>query len=262
MTSLSLHNLLLSFPRDIEQISEYFDDLVKVAVARVNTEFSIKRLIKQQRNTEPLPIETRQLSSYRTRIGTMLEYALSTAMTEILEERYNDLYFFTFATSHEYPDFYFRNSSLFPLLRIEMKAVDAESDEQAARFSTPTIWIDDERDLLLLVAWEWVEATLENGSYGEYPYIYSSLVVPAGDIARERDIRLEITGGRIDGDKVLVPSRDGQRLVFDQGNYGKFWRIVHSSRINSPDVHASIQRFLVFLRSVDVRASRKRFRPD
>lgn len=261
MTSSSLQDLLVLLPRNIEQISEYFDDLVKIAVARVNAEFSIKRLIKQQRNTEPLPIKTRQLSSYRTRIGTMLEYALSTVITEILEERYGNLYFFTFATSHEYPDFYFRNSSLFPLLRMEMKAVDAGSDEQAARFGTPTILIDDERDLLLLVAWEWAEVILENDSYGEYPYIYSSLVVPAGDIARERDIRTEITGGRIDGDRVLVRNREGQ-LVPDQNNYGKFWRIVHPSRINSPDVHASIQRFLVFLRSVNERATRKRFRLD
>jgi hypothetical protein len=259
MTLPSLQSLLLAPEKDIEQISDYFDALVKEAVARINRGFSIKRLIKQARSLEPLPIEMRQLSSYRTRIGTMLEYGLSTAITEILEERYNSLFFFTFATSHEYPDFYFRDSSLLPLLRVEMKAVDAESDEQAARFSTPTIWIDDEQDLLLLVAWEWTEISLENGIVGEYPHIFSSLVVPAGDMARERDIRLEITGGKIEGEKILVFNKGSQQYVPDKGNYGKFWRIVHASRISSPDLHLSIQKFLVFLRSVDERATRKRF---
>jgi len=259
MTLPSLQSLLLASEKDIEQISDYFDALVKEAVARINRGFSIKRLIKQPRSIEPLPTEMRQLSSYRTRIGTMLEYGLSTAITEILEERYNSLFFFTFATSHEYPDFYFRDSSLIPLLGVEMKAVDAESDEQAARFGTPTIWINDEQDLLLLVAWEWTKITLENGSLGEYPHIFSSLVVPAGDIARERDIRLEITGGKIEGEKTLVFSSRSQQYVADPGNYGKFWRIVHASRIGSPYLHLSIQKFLIFLRSVDEKAARKRF---
>lgn len=259
MTSPSLQSLLLESGKDIEKIGEYFDALVKEAVVRVNGSFSIKRLIKQSRRIEPLPTQRRQLSSYRTRIGTMLEYALSTAITEILEERYDSLFLLTFAISNEYPDFYFRDSSLLPLLRIEMKAVDAESDEQAARFSTPTIWIDDDQDLLLLVAWEWTEITLENGSLGEYPHIFSSLVLPAGDMARERDIRLEITGGKIEGEKTLVFNQKKQEYVDDQGNYGKFWRIVHRDRIDSPDLHSSIQKFLIFLRSVDERAKRKRF---
>jgi hypothetical protein len=64
----------------------------------------------------------------------MLEYALSTAMAGLLKERYSDQYLLTFATSHEYPDFYLRDNTLTALLKIEMKAVDAESDEQAAKF--------------------------------------------------------------------------------------------------------------------------------
>ena len=59
----------------------------------------------------------------------MLEYALSTEMNAIIKERYGDKYLLTFATAHEYPDFYFRDDTLTSLLRIEMKAVDAESDE-------------------------------------------------------------------------------------------------------------------------------------
>jgi hypothetical protein len=42
MTSPSLQNLLLSHQKDIEQISEYFDSLVKEAVERLNNGFSIK----------------------------------------------------------------------------------------------------------------------------------------------------------------------------------------------------------------------------
>ncbi|NCQ97695.1 MAG: hypothetical protein GPJ13_21545 [Microcystis aeruginosa W11-06] len=55
MTLPSLQSLLLASEKDIEQISDYFDALVKEAVARINRGFSIKRLIKQPRSIEPLP---------------------------------------------------------------------------------------------------------------------------------------------------------------------------------------------------------------
>lgn len=127
-----LPGLLSQKDWDIHRISAYFNTLLTEAVAEVNANFSSKHLAKSPRQIEPLPTDTRQLSSYRTRIGIVLEYALSTTMACLLNERYNDQYLLTFATSHEYPDFYLRDNTFSALLRIEMKAVDADSDEQAA----------------------------------------------------------------------------------------------------------------------------------
>ncbi|MCA9940712.1 MAG: hypothetical protein KC418_18875 [Anaerolineales bacterium] len=257
----SLDQLLAEYPPDIMAIASYLTDLLADAVSRINDGFSPKRLSKQPRDVEPLPTDRRQLSSYRTRIGTMLEYALSTEIHTILSERYGKRFLLTFATSHEYPDFYLREDTLTSLLRIEMKAVDAESDEQAARFGTPTAWIDADRDLLLIIGWQWVALHHEVSGdiIGEYPHIFASIVLPAGDLANERDRRLEITGGKIEGEQVLVFSPRKQEYVPDPSNYGKFWRLIHNSRRDANDLSDSVKRFLEFLALIDEKSPRNRF---
>lgn len=256
-----LPELLSQKDWDIHLISKYFNNLLAEAVMEVNTEFAPERLAKLPRQVEPLPTDTRQLSSYRTRIGTMLEYALSTAMARLLKERYGNQYLLTFATAHEYPDFYLRDDTLTVLLRIEMKAVDADSDEQAARFSTPSIWIDDRKDMLLLVGWEWRGLVSQDGKMiGEYPHIFASLILPAGEIAKERDARLAITGGKIEGEQVYVYSRSKGDWVPDPGNYGKFWRIIHTTRRYSENLNDTLREFMRFLEQVDERSPRERLR--
>ena len=140
-----------------------------------------------------------------------------------------------------------------------MKAVDADSDEQAARFSTPTSLIDSRGDLLLLVAWKWhLIVGKEGRPLGEYPHIFASTILPAGDIAQERDVRLEITGGKIVDGEVLVPSSKNEGFVADPGNYGKFWRLVHESRREAPDLSPSVRKLLAFMEKVELQAPRNR----
>ena len=254
----TLPELLSQSKLDIEEISKYFNDLLVEVIQRVNANFSPQRLSKRTRQVEPLPTDARQLSSYRTRIGTMLEYALSTEMNAIIKERYDDKYSLTFATAHEYPDFYFRDDTLTLLLRIEMKAVDAESDEQAARFSTPTMLIDADRDMLLLIGWRWQNLEQDGEIIGEFPSIFAGVILSASEIAKERDIRLEITKGKIEGEKVLVYSEKRKEFVPDPGNYGKLWRIIHHSRLNAEDLSDTIGRFKHFLEKVDEHSPRNR----
>ena len=111
-----LPELLAQRDWDIHRISAYFNTLLTQTVAEINANFSPKHLAKSPRQIEPLPTDTRQLSSYRTRIGIVLEYALSTTMACLLNKRYDNQYFLTFATSHEYPDFYLRDNTLAALL--------------------------------------------------------------------------------------------------------------------------------------------------
>ena len=135
-----------------------------------------------------------------------------------------------------------------------MKAVDADSDEQAARFDAPTLQIDGQRDMLLLVGWQWQDLVLQSGEVvGEYPHVFASLLVPAGEIAQERDIRLEITGGKIEGEDVYVYSRRKGEFVPDPGNYGKFWRIIHPTRRDSENLGESVRKFMRFLEEVNAR---------
>ena len=244
--------------KNIHGIAEYLDEMVQKAADLLNTNFSPRRLCKAPRNIEPLPIEKKQLSSYRTRIGTMLEYGLGSEVDSMLAKEHGKRLSLTFAAAHEYPDFYLRDEHLARLLRVEMKAVDAESDEQAARFAVPTAAIADGEDLLLLVGWEWAPIMSGTEEIGEYPNIFATLVVPACDIVAERDVRLAITGGVIRGDEVFVPGKSGG-FVTDPGNYGKLWRLVHGTRREAQDLSPSIRKFFHFMRQIDDRSPRKRF---
>ena len=233
--------------------------IVPKAVDRVNDEFSPGRLVKLARNLEPLPTAQRELSSYRTRIGTILEYALSTAVDNILREQEPD-FRLCFVSYHDYPDFVLRDESYRVALRIEMKSVESRSDEHAARFDAPTARIGESTDLLLFVAWEWKEAEIR-GAKVEYPQIYANIVVEATELAKERDKRLKERRGVIRGDQVLVPSakKKGQ-LVPDPGNYGKLWRIIPPERWDAADLSEPARMFVEFLRLVDEKAPRRRMR--
>jgi len=253
--------LLLREPKsNRERIVEYLTETVMPqAIKRLNDTFSTRRLAKLGRSVEPLPTDTRQLSSYRTRLGTLLEYALSTEIDGILKERYNNNLFFTFAVAHEYPDFYLRNAKMEPVLKVEMKAVDADSDEQAARFDVPTHEIDPDRDFIIYVGWKWKSETLSDGTRCEHPHIFSYCLIPAIEIANERDKRLFEVGGNIEEGIVLVPStKNPGTFVKDPGNYGKFWRIIHKSRRYSVEYTDHIKSFIKFQEEVDKLSPRNR----
>lgn len=243
-----------------ENITSFFaHDIIPIAVERLNQQFSPKRLSKQSRIVEPLPTDQRQLSSYRTRLGTMLEYGLSTEIERLINESFGDALFFTFAVAHEFPDFYLRDAQRKPILKIEMKAVDADSDEQAARFDVLTTELDEFRDFILFIGWQWTEQTT-NALKWEFPKIFSFAFVSAYEIGKVRDNRLYAIGGKIENGEVLVPStKNPGTFTKDPGNFGKLWRIFQKKeRKNGTDLSNHAQEFLRFLTDVDERAPRKR----
>ncbi len=220
------------------------------AIERLNSDFSVRRLSKKSREAEPLPTDQKQLSSYRTRLGTMLEYGLSTEMEKVLREIFSDKLFLTFAVSHEYPDFYLRNLEREQVIKIEMKAVDADSDEQAARFDVPTANLDPYRDFLLFIGWKW---EYNEEFQFEFPSIFTFAFISAYEIGMIRDERLLAIGGRIEQGKVLVPSKKNPGTHGpDPGNYGKLWRILRKKdREQSEHLSEQIKEFLRFLTDVD-----------
>jgi len=244
----------------IDEIAKFVSLLMPDAVEKVNKVFSPRQLIKRDNTIEPLPTDKRQLSSYRTRLGTMLEYALSTRIDEAIQEASGADLRLTFAVAHEYPDFYVRDAVLGQRVRIEMKAVDVESDEQAARFEVLATLIQGEKDVVVIVAWEWVNDTLPNGTACVYPQIFSYIVVPAADLVHERDQSVVLRGGRVEPDKLLVPSKKNPgQLVKDPHNAGKILRLVHKSRSAEPfNLSAHIQQFLQFVDTIRTHVKSKR----
>jgi hypothetical protein len=143
-----------------------------------------------------------------------------------------------------------------------MKAVESESDEQAARFDAPTNEIDSNKDLLLIVGWYWRQDE-SKGVRVEYPEIFSYVILDAGELAEERDRRVANLGGKVSRDgTVLVPStKQPGKMVPDPGNYGKLWRIIEANRRTSMDLSDTSKQLVEFLREIDVKSPRKRFKP-
>lgn len=135
----------------IDEVTMFVTLLMQIAVEKVNEFFSPRQLIKRDRIIEPLPTNKRQLSSYRTRLGSIFEYALSSQMDLLINEKFGSDLRLTFAVAHQYPDFFIRDKVLESSVRIEMKAVDADSDEQAARFEVLSSLIQGEKDVVALI---------------------------------------------------------------------------------------------------------------
>lgn len=259
---MSLIKLLKQPEKNRDKIAEFFrTEIIPAAIARINSSFGPRRLSKQSREIEPLPVDQRQLSSYRTRLGTMLEYGLSTEIEIILRKMYGEDFFLTFAVAHEFPDFYLRDKKRKPLLKIEMKAVDADSDEQAARFDVLLIHLNQHRDFVLFIGWKWEEETTNKVKW-ESPKIFTFAFVSAHALALVRDARLIATGGKIENGEVLVPStKNPGTFTKDPGNYGKLWRIIQrKERSESGELSSHALDFLRFLNDVDTHAPRKRMK--
>ena len=244
----------------INEITEFLSSLLPSAITEVNDTFAPRQLTKRDRVAEPLPTAKRQLASYRTRLGTILEYALSTHMDASIKDRFAHNLRLTFAVAHEYPDFFVRDAVLGPRMRIEMKAVDAASDEQAARFEVLTSLIQGEKDVVVLIGWEWVKGKLPSGIPCEFPQVFSFIVVPSADLAGERDRSVILRGGRVDADAIMVPSKkDAAVLTKDKGNAGKMLRLVHRTRkAEGFALSGHIQKYLQFCESLRARNAKQR----
>lgn len=258
MTTAKIKKLgkkIASNQASLDEITLFVSLLMQAAVEEVNDSFSPRQLVKRDRLTEPLPLEKRQLSSYRTRLGMILEYAVSATMDWLIHQAFEDDLRLTFEVAHKYPDFLMRDRCLQPSVRIEMKAVDADSDEQSARFEVLNSLIKGEKDVVILIGWEWFKNKLENGTLCEYPSIFSFVVVPASELARERDESVKLRGGRVEIDRILVPKKGWPgELKQDEGNAGKILRLVHSTRKKEPfKLSQYIQRYLQFTDIVESR---------
>lgn len=215
--------------------------LLRGAITRYNSEFGPRYFGRPP--SEPIPTEPRRLTEFRTRIGPLIEYGLGVTIDAMLEEDYHEDLRLSFVPATRFPDFYVRNAVGEILLRIDAKALHDESAEYSARFDLTVDEIQPLDDLLLYIAWAWDEIA-PAGYPLVYPKILEGLVVPAIDIAEERDRHLAERGGRLDeaGRPVVPP-----RWNIDT-NFGKINRIVHPRRRDAPDLTQHVRAFLAFAR--------------
>lgn len=211
--------------------------LLPAVLTRYNSEFGPRYFGRPPE--ESVPTEPRLLTTFRTRLGTLLEYGLGVTLDAMLREDYGPALRLAFVVTHQYPDFYLRGDGAEILLRIDFKLLHDESDEYSARFTLLQDEIDPTQDLILYGAWQW--RSIVRRVPIVYPHVLEVLVVPAIEIARERDLRLKLTGGRFEDDRPVVPPQFNVDT-----NFGKINRIVHPSRRDAHDLTTNIRAFLDF----------------
>ena len=219
------------------RISKY----IQKAIDEINSVKSPRQLSRHY--STPLPTKSKELASYRTRIGLALEQMIGVTLDDIFL-KIDTTVGVKINLMNEFPDLLIVLNGL-KKVGLEIKAVDTGSVEQAARFDTPMEFIDN-KDLILIMAWKWV---LMEEMY--HPYICDWILVSAKELAEERDNRLELTGGTLSGGKAFVRSKkDPSIYVEDKGNHGKLLRMVHKKR-KSLDHNESVREYLSFIARLD-----------
>lgn len=243
-----LKNLIQTRAGGLQPVVDAINDLVRDATVRYNSEVGPRALGRSP--SETLPLYRKQLTAFRTRVGTVIEYTLGIIIDEMLQDDAEGL-IFSYVVVHQYPDFYVRAADRTILLRIDFKALHNESDEYSARFATSQADLSPNDDVLIYVAWEWRQIAAGSTEV-VYPAVLETLCVPAIEVALERDLRLVHTGGRMDSDgKPWVPAKNTKtgeppkNPWSSDTNYGKIDRIVHGSRIRD-NLTPNMQRFVDF----------------
>jgi len=217
------------------------------ALSRYNSEFAPRYFGRPP--SEPIPTLARLLTTFRGRLGSLIEYGLGVTIGEALERDFGDAMKLSIETVNQYPDYYLRGRDFEPLLRIDCKVYHHASDERSARFDLPIAAIQPANDLLMYVAWDWRTLTYR-GAAVKYPHLHAAVLVPAICLARERDLRTAKVGGYFDtaGLPRAVPKLPGKpRDKWEvDSNFGKIDRLIHSSR-KTADLEESVQAFVAFL---------------
>lgn len=200
--------------------------LFQNAKERINTGVS-RDLMCRLANEVP-PNETRHLTDTRTRVSTLLEYALGYEANEILREKGGNQWL-SCVLWNVFPDLLLRNESGSIEAGVEVKALHTAAEEKSANLSTPLSKIRAAGDYLVIMSWGW-ERSLKFGTDARYPHVYFVEVFNAHHLARIRDFTwLMNQGNRVKGvdcSTPIISSHDNIReFKAEEGNLGKLMRI-------------------------------------
>ncbi len=230
----------------VPDVLPLFRKLLAAAVEVFNQRRSPHSLVRLA--AEVIPTHPKDISAVRARMGTIIESALAdTWNTFILAGAFQT---WRIAVNYEYPDLYLRDEDGAIRLPIETKALHDEADEGAARFDTPTPYLNQFLDIVVVVGWRWARAPRGRGEL-VYPSIFAADAFSATEIAQERDRRFRILGGvfRARGRPFVRGKKAGRPFVADPGNYGKLNRIIHSTR-RREEMAEDLQRFMDLLLTI------------
>lgn len=189
--------------------------------------------------TETLPNTPTSQTGFRSRISLLIEYSVITLLSEYLCVDSDGTQRVTFNIINQFADCFIRDGMTWQRnKRIDIKTTHVASDEASARYDTPIEDIDQEKDWLLYIVWDFrcrdfIGLTLR------CPQILDGVFLRGITVTRERDLRQILAGGSFD--------KNGKPLTNNgtkDTNFGKVRRIVHASREKSPDLDPDIAHLL------------------
>lgn len=205
------------------------EEICNEAQHRVNQ--GVARTLMARLASEEPPNDPRHLTDTRTRVSTLLEFALAYEANSIMDER-GDGDFVSCVLWNVFPDLLIRNNRGDSEAGLEIKALHTAAEEKSANLSTPLSRIRSGKDFLVIMIWGW-ERDDCRGAEMRFPHIHFTEVFDAHMIARIRDYTWLLNhGGRTKGVDLATPflSIEGSQGIFksEEGNLGKLMRISFS----------------------------------
>jgi hypothetical protein len=203
----------------------YFPEIVR----RFNSENSRKRFGLYQ--NEQIPMNERNLTDVRTRMGVLIEFEIARISNELLPEAGIDDIFWSYVVANRFPDLEIRNNNGERQLRLEIKCLQCIAEEKSANFDTLKKDIDPSTDYVVVCLWDWSKYRSTNCNWDSVPVIYKVYVFHAYSLTMLRDTYWlnnppSNLGAGCQGFDVryAVTCANG-KYSKEQGNYGKLTRI-------------------------------------
>lgn len=227
--------------RDYDLVANRLNEVaLEPLVMRFNTAYTKSYLFHLRAETADLT--PREHTAIRSRVGLLIEYAVISILHEMIDRDTDSLSQATFNTTNMFADFFIRGDMGKVDLRIDVKAVQAASDEKSARFTTLVQDIDPKRDFLLVIQWEWHDDSIGDVEIS-YPIIENAAFVSCIRMAEERDRGRFLAGGSFD----TVSGKPMTANNTEDTNFGKMARIIHSSRIGAQNLDPWVLKVQGFL---------------
>jgi hypothetical protein len=228
-------------------------ELAGLSVASINN--GVSKTLTGRLEKEIPPQDPRHLTDTRTRVSTLLEYALSYELNNLIEKRV-DGYCLSNILWNVFPDLVIRDEKRNITHGIEVKALHTAAEEKSANLHTPLPIINKDRDFVLILIWGWTRETI-NGVGIVYPHIHDYGLFSAWALARIRDASW-LSGQRVSRSKafdlsspMIESENDQSKFKAEEGNIGKLMRISLSSLVSSDvpyyeELRAENEQFSIF----------------
>ena len=203
----------------------YFPEIIR----RFNEESSRKRFGLYQ--GEQIPVNERNLTDVRTRMGVLIEFELARISNELLDGLKINNIFWAYVVANRFPDLEIRNNSGERKLRFEIKSLQCIAEEKSANFDTLKKDINPLTDFVVVCLWDWSKERSATYQWDSVPIIHKVYVFHAYSLTMLRDTYWlnnppsDMGNGYQGFDiRYAVTCKNGIYSK-EQGNYGKLTRI-------------------------------------